>query len=108
MKEVNVDWVRVASVDDLHEERGLRVSVDGEEVALFKRQGIIYALHNVCAHQHFSLLHEGETEGLFVSCPMHGWKYDIATGEAIRGSGKLRVYEVKIQGDEVLLKVPTI
>ena len=97
---------KVARVNELHEQCGKLVVVDGEDIALFKRDGRIFAINNVCAHQHFSKLHEGEIDGLTVTCPMHGWTYDLVTGKAINGDGRVRRYNVKIQGNDVYLEFP--
>lgn len=98
------DFVKVARLDELHEDRGKLVVVDGEDVALFKRNDAVYALHNVCSHQHFSKLHDGIIEGLRVTCPMHGWTYDMTTGKAVSGSGRVRTYTVIVKDDHVYVE----
>lgn len=99
------EFIKVARVKEIHEQRGKLVVVNGEDVALFKRDGTIFALHNVCSHQHFSKLHDGEIQGLTIRCPMHGWTYDMVTGKAINGSGRVRTYNVKIEGEDVCLEI---
>lgn len=96
-------FVKVARMDVLHEQRGTLVHVDGEDIALFKRDGVVYALSNVCSHQHFSKLHDGEIEGLRVTCPMHGWTYDLTSGKAINGGGRVRTYDVLVSDGDVFL-----
>ena len=97
-------YVMVAKLGELHEHQGKLVKVDGEDVALFKRNGEIYALSNVCAHQHFSMLHQGEIVNLTVTCPMHGWTYDMVTGKAVNGSGRVKKYDVKVKGELVYVE----
>jgi len=97
------EFVKVTRVDALHEQRGTLVQVDGEDIALFKRDGVIYALNNVCSHQHFSKLHDGEIREMTVTCPMHGWTYDLRSGKAINGSGRVRTYHVRVKDGDVFL-----
>jgi nitrite reductase/ring-hydroxylating ferredoxin subunit len=97
--------VKVARVDQLKESRGTLVRVGIDDIALFKRDGTVYALNNVCSHQHFSKLHEGEIVNLSVICPMHGWTYDMQSGMATNGGGRVRTYPVHIQGNDVVLEV---
>jgi nitrite reductase (NADH) small subunit len=97
------EFIRVASVGEIPDRRGKLVNVDDEDIALFRVNNRVYALNNVCAHQHFSALHEGTLTGLCVSCPMHGWTYSLETGIAETGNGRVKTYPVKIEGDQVFL-----
>jgi NAD(P)H-dependent nitrite reductase small subunit len=96
-------YIRVARLQDIGEKRCKKVKVGEEEVALWRVNGTVYAINNVCAHQHFSALHQGVLEGLTVACPMHGWTYSLATGKAENGEGRVKTYRVKIERDEVYL-----
>src|SRR5262245_60924288 len=99
-------FVKVTTVKEVRELRGTLVSIDGEDITLFKRNGEVFAINNVCAHQHFSMLHQGEIEGFEVMCPMHGWKYDIRTGMSTTGQGKVASYKVKVVGEDILVEIP--
>jgi NAD(P)H-dependent nitrite reductase small subunit len=98
-------FVNVARLSELHERRAKFIRIADEEIALFKVEGKIYAINNVCAHQHFSMLHKGELNGLEITCPMHGWTYSLETGKATSGSGSVKTYQVKVLGDTVLVAV---
>ncbi|HEX9007580.1 MAG TPA: Rieske 2Fe-2S domain-containing protein [Bacteroidota bacterium] len=93
----------VTRFSELREGRGRKVILGDQEIALWRVGAAVYAISNVCAHQHFSRLHEGTREGLTVRCPMHGWRYSLQTGEAVEGNGRVRVFPVKIQNDIVLV-----
>jgi nitrite reductase/ring-hydroxylating ferredoxin subunit len=99
-------YVKIAKVGDLSATRGLSLRVDGEEVALFRVGGEVFAVRNDCPHQHFSLLHQGALKEYALTCPMHGWTFDLRTGTSIIGNGNLRRYNVKIVGDDVWLEQP--
>jgi nitrite reductase/ring-hydroxylating ferredoxin subunit len=94
---------KVARVQDLREKRGFLVRVAGEEISIFKIDGEILAIGNVCPHQHFSKLHDGEIKGFTVTCPMHGWTYDLHSGVSTNGSGRVKTYAVEVRQDEVFL-----
>ena len=98
-------FVKAASIDEVKEQRGLRVELHGKELAIFKRGTEYFAIGNVCAHQHFSVLHEGHLDGLTVQCPMHGWKYDLRTGRSVEGSGRVPRYVVEIRGTDLYIEM---
>jgi nitrite reductase/ring-hydroxylating ferredoxin subunit len=96
-------FTRVAFLQEIPERRCKLVSVDGEDIVLWKVGGKIYAMNNVCPHQHFSKLHEGTLDGLFLTCPMHGWTFSLENGRAKTGNGRAKVYEVLVRNQEVYL-----
>ena len=99
------EFVKIAQVDRLHRLRGTLVAVNGEDIVLFRRGSDVFALSNVCAHQHFSKLHDGSVTDTEVTCPMHGWTYDIRTGGATSGQGKVRSFPVRVLGNDVFIAV---
>ena len=62
-------------MQDLRDNKGFLAKAGGEEISVFKIDGEFLAIGNVCPHQHFSKLHDGEVKGFTVTCPMHGWTY---------------------------------
>lgn len=76
------------------EGKGISLKGPEDEIALFRVNGELLAVRNSCPHQHFARLHEGEVEGSVVTCPMHGWKFDLKTGAHVAGAGSLKCYEV--------------
>ena len=97
------DYAVVGKVSDLKPSRGRKVKVGEHEVAVWRVGDTIFAVGNVCAHQHFSMMHEGTLEGLTIRCPMHGWQYSLETGESVSGSGRIPVFDVKIEGESVFV-----
>jgi NAD(P)H-dependent nitrite reductase small subunit len=86
-------WVRVCRSIDVVHRRGFRVEVDIEtDIALFRVDGAVFAIDNVCRHKHAAVLAEGIVDGNTVTCPLHGWCYNIITGNAVIGSRALRTY----------------
>lgn len=98
-------YVRAAGVNDLNEGTGKTVQVDGQPIALFKIEGKFYAIHNTCLHRG-GPLGEGELEGRSVTCPWHGWRYDVTTGvNEANPNVKVQSFSVKIVGADVLIEV---
>jgi nitrite reductase/ring-hydroxylating ferredoxin subunit len=105
---MDTEFVKVASVSDIPERRSRLVHVEGEEIALWRVNGCIYAINNICPHQHTPALHQGTLDGIKLTCPMHGWTYSLDTGVATFGSGRAKVYEVRIESEDVLIEKPII
>lgn len=84
----------------------MHVTVGTVDIALFSVDGVYHAVQNDCPHQHFSALHDGILNGTEITCPMHGWTFDLASGNATIGGGKLRRYAVKVVGNDILIEAP--
>lgn len=93
-----------ANIDEVKEGRGRKVVVDGEEIVLFKVENQIYAILNVCPHQKFQKLHDGMFENGIVTCPMHGWAYDVRTGISTNASGRLKTFPVEVKNGKVFVE----
>ncbi|MBI4182000.1 MAG: Rieske (2Fe-2S) protein [Candidatus Aenigmarchaeota archaeon] len=98
-------WTKVAALQDLREGEGRVVQAGGQALALFLREGKVYAISNTCLHRG-GPLGEGSLDGKVVTCPWHGWQYDIATGaNQTNPALPVRAYPVQVQGGDVLVDV---
>lgn len=98
-------FVRVASVGDVKEGEGRVVDANGTPVALFKVGGEFYAIHNTCLHRG-GPLGEGSLDGTVVTCPWHGWQYDVTTGRNVMMPNiAVKKFPVKVEGNDVLVDV---
>ncbi len=79
--------VKVLPLAELPRGKGVRVSVDGRDVALFRRGDEVLAIGNDCPHQGGSLC-DGWVEGDIVICPLHGWEFDARTGHCMTVPGE--------------------
>lgn len=93
----------VCSIDEVKSGRGKKVVINGEEIVLFKVDDEICAVSNMCPHQKFQKLHDGMFENGVVTCPMHGWSYDVRTGISTNASGKLKVFGIEVKNGKVIL-----
>jgi len=100
------NFVRVAATRDIPKGEGRMFEVDGKQVAVFNCDGKFYAIDNVCKHQGGPLA-EGELEGTVVTCPWHGWTYDVTTGQSPDDEEcSVAKYSVKVDGDELYVAIP--
>lgn len=95
------DYIRVARYDDIREGEGRVVEVRGKEIGLFKIDGEIHALDNICPHRGGPLA-EGIVRGPVVTCPWHAWSFDIRTG-VYTDDARLCVHKfpVRVENGEV-------
>jgi nitrite reductase/ring-hydroxylating ferredoxin subunit len=96
--------VKVATVDQIAPGRMLYVEVDGLPIALANAGGTIYAFADSCRHEG-GPLSSGALRDEIVTCPWHGWAYNVRTGKSVIPPVGLRIptYEVRIDGDDVLI-----
>jgi len=67
--------------------------------------GVISAMDNVCPHRG-GPLGQGFVEGCKLVCPVHAWAFDVESGAAMHSpKSKVQIYQVKIEGDDVLVKL---
>ncbi len=99
------EYVKICSVDSLKEKEGKKFFVNNVEIAVFKVEGEIFVLSNICPHQHSAMIFDGFIEDGCVVCPAHGWKFDLKTGMLPTKSKGLDTFPVKIIDGYVLAKV---
>jgi nitrite reductase/ring-hydroxylating ferredoxin subunit len=81
------------------------VEVQGQRLLLYNVGGSYYATSATCAHLG-GPLDEGLFEEGVVTCPWHGWQFDVCTGESIYDPGRsIATYPVKVVGDDLLVEV---
>lgn len=98
------EFITVAKLDDLKPGSCKHVNANGKEIALFNVDGEILALDGACPHQG-GPLGDGELNGTVVTCPWHGWEWDVKTGSSTQDPEmKVPKIEVKIEGDEIKIK----
>jgi nitrite reductase/ring-hydroxylating ferredoxin subunit len=99
------EFVRVARAADVPRGEGRMFEVKGRQIALFNLSGTFYAIDNTCLHQGGPLA-EGELDGEIVTCPWHGWTYDVTTGQSPDDPDTcVERFAVKVEGDDVLVAV---
>ncbi len=100
------EYIKVCKQEDIPERGGIEIMVYDYEIALFRVEGKIYAINNLCPHHHSPILHEGFIEQCAVVCPAHGWKFSLKTGKQPGNKAGVSTYPVKCEGDDVLVSLP--
>lgn len=98
-------FVHVANTSDINPGEGKTVAVLGKEVALFNVDGKFYAINNTCKHQG-GPLGDGLLDENIVTCPWHGWQYDVTSGKSVNmPTMHVDKYKVRIDGDKILVSL---
>ena len=99
-------FVRTAKVAELPPGTIREFSVEGRAIALANVDGKIYAINNTCLHRG-GPLGQGALEGKAVTCPWHGWQYDVTSGKSLQNPAVgVDCYRTEIRGDELFIDVP--
>ena len=100
------EFVKAARTDEIVPGQARLVVVKGKEIALFNVDGAFFALDNLCTHEEGPLA-EGEVEGHEVTCPWHGAKFDIRTGEVLCDPAYDAVarYNVRVTGSDIEVEI---
>ena len=99
------EWVQVAKTSDCPPGKSLEVVAGDRVCALFNVEGEYHALDGVCPHQG-GPLGKGCLEGTIVTCPWHGWQFDVCTGQSqLSPSLRQPVLPVRVEGDAILVDI---
>jgi sulfoxide reductase heme-binding subunit YedZ len=89
-------WLKVCDVSEIEDNRAKIFTVKNERVAIFKYDGKLSAIHNVCKHQG-GPLGEGKIIDGCITCPWHGYQYLPHNGQSPPPfNEKVATYEVKL------------
>lgn len=97
------EYVPVATVAEIPPGERRIVTVVNREIAIFNVDGSLYAIENFCPHQG-GPLGEGWLEGTRLTCPWHGWCFDLQDGAMTLGDFSVaQTFDVRIDGGRVLV-----
>ncbi|ALS21794.1 MULTISPECIES: Rieske (2Fe-2S) protein [Paenibacillus] len=101
------------------------VDLEGKSVGIVCTGGKFYALRNLCPHQggpacggifptlkaaiqaNGRIVEYNDYEEPVVSCPWHGWEFDVKTGECLADrTRRIAVYDATIENDSVIVTIP--
>ena len=98
--------VKVASRSELPEDSMLEVTVGDNCYALCNVEGTVHAIAGLCLHRGGPLA-QGALHGTTVVCPWHAWEWDCRTGSnEYNPDQKTATYDVKIDGEDILIDIP--
>ncbi len=97
------NWIRIAAVDDCPPGQARELLAADRIVALYNVEGEFHVLDGICPHQG-GPLGKGILAGCVVTCPWHGWQFDVTTGQH-QSNRSLRHdrWAVKVEAGSVLV-----
>lgn len=102
-----MEFVETIREDELANGTSKIISVKGKDIALFKIDNRITALGNSCLHKGGPLAKgkiEKKYDGFYVTCPWHGWEYNISNGKAPPGYDEQQsVFDVRIINGKIFV-----
>lgn len=100
------DFQTVAKIDEIPDGGMRQFIAHGEPIGLYRVGADIYAISDICTHEE-TFLTEGEFEPelLEVECPLHGSRFNVASGDVriLPAIKPVPTYEVKIEGDIIMV-----
>lgn len=100
------EFIPVLEVDHLEAESSQLVTVEGRDILLCQSGGEVFAVDPICTHQRESLA-GGRIRRGHVSCPLHGARFNLRTGEPVGQLTRvpLKTYDVQVESGVVAIKV---
>lgn len=115
---------RVGMVQDLERSHPLIVSVNGAEIGIYRVRGELVAWRNICPHQGVQVCkgriagtrlpsdvyeYAYGRDGEILQCPLHGWEFDLTTGQHLSpgSTARLRRFPVEVDGDAIYIHTRT-
>jgi len=99
------DLHRIGRVGDVPLLEGRTVTIAGRRVAIFRTAEGHHAIDAVCPHRRGPLA-DGLVADACVTCPLHGWRFDLRTGAGIGNHPGVAAHEVVERDGELWLRVP--
>jgi len=100
-----VYFKKVIKMDLLPSNTGKKITVNNKSIALFKKDGKVYAIQNRCPHQGADIADGFVKDGKAV-CPLHGWAFDAETGAFIGNENTIiPTYQTKVEGNDIYILI---
>lgn len=100
------EFVRVTAVQEVPVGQAKVFRVRDREIALCNAGGTIHAVKSSCPHREVSLDRGAVADGI-LTCPGHGWQFDLATGDSVdHPPFGVRCYPVEVRGNSVWVEIP--
>lgn len=98
-------WISAGLLADIPEGSVLSTTLGGEKVLLSRDGATVTCFQNACAHLGFPI-HDGEIENGIITCPHHGFQYDLSSGECLTAPEvALQSHAVRVVGPRVEVRL---
>ncbi|BAY16139.1 Rieske [2Fe-2S] domain-containing protein [Anabaenopsis circularis NIES-21] len=101
---ITTAWVRVATVEQIPDLGIFATKVAGHTLILYRQGDRITCYRNACSHLALPL-DTGTVENGIITCPSHGFQYQLETGECLTADVPLQSYPVQMKGEKVFVKL---
>ena len=98
------ELIKVARTDQLPVGACKLCISEDRRIAIFNLSGTRYAIDNHCTHRD-GPVGAGELNDVVITCPWHGWRFNVTSGRCLEGGANLRCYPVHVEGSDVLVDV---
>ena len=98
------DYVKLGIRSDIPDGEGKAFTCGKHRVAIFNIDGRFHAISDSCPHAG-GPLSDGWLEGTEVTCPWHGWTFDVTHCDEDPKDGVCR-YKVHVDGDDIKVEIP--
>ena len=100
------DWIKIVALEEIPKLGARVIKTDSINIAVFRTaDDKVFAMKDQCPHKQ-GPLSQGIVHGSSVTCPLHNWKIDLASGEALGpDQGCTNVYPVKVEDGMVYLSL---
>ena len=100
------NWIEIVKLEDIPKLGSRVIRNDSVDIAVFRTSGDeVFAIKDECPHKQ-GPLSQGIVHGTSVTCPLHNWKIDLASGEALGpDEGCTNTYATKVEGDMVYIEI---
>ena len=110
----------VCATDELGPGQRKIITIHDQSIGVFNINGMIVAVLNLCPHQ-FAPICSGRLsgttlaslpgeyiwgrEGEILSCPWHGWEFDMLTGQCLTDKSRLRIYSTLVEQGSIFVLI---
>jgi len=103
---LKVAWKTVCQTQELNEGGSIEIVCGQDVIAIYRHANALYAIDGVCMHQGGPLA-KGKIANGTVTCPWHGWQYDLATGNnSTTCKPMLKSYEIRENNGVIEIDLP--
>jgi len=81
-------FIAVAPTDWINADRSGTYDVHDAQVAVYRYDGVLYAIDSACTHEDGPLGESEVREGGVIACPYHDWRFELSTGECLTHPGR--------------------
>ncbi len=98
-------FVRAALLSEIPSGKNKNVTVNNVPIGLYNVGGKVYATSGVCLHAG-GPVGDGILEENIITCPWHGWQYDVTTGaNQVMPAIKLKTFKAEVRGKDIYVDI---